>query len=133
MRIIERIIIMIPLLDKTSVRLILILAIISACVGLYKWHYDTIFNAGVNSIKAEMLKEFEANEIKHAEEIKSLLDEKKKWNETATNLQKQLKEKDGVHRNEIEKIKTNFNCIYLGDEFYKMWNKIIGDEPIYVY
>lgn len=108
---------MIPGIDKLSVKLGLVLAILTLLVGFAKWGYDAIYQAGVDSVTAEVA--VETTEI--------LVNEIEDQNEDTISLQ--------THRIEVENLKkqlqkanervpgvdTSVGCPV--SEFERMWNE----------
>lgn len=125
---------MIPFLDKTAVKIGLTITLIGLLFAFYKWHYNNIFEAGQNSVRAELMEQYQEREKDLNEKLKTALEENKKEKETASKIQNDLREmqKDNLRlRDEIHNSKNNFNCDSLGDDFLQLWNKTIGEEPKY--
>lgn len=125
---------MIPLLDKTVIKFGLILALVGAILAFYKWHYTQTFNAGADSVRAELMEHYEKREKELNSKLKDALDKNKAEKEKASRIQNDLRNAQKINmrlRDEIHNSKKNFNCDALGNEFFELWNKTIGKEPKY--
>ena len=82
---------MIPILDKTIVKIGLTITLIGLLTAFYQWHYNNIYEAGANSVRAELLLSYEEKETELNGKLKTALDENKKHKETSTKAQEKLR------------------------------------------
>ena len=121
---------MIPLLDKTIIKLGIISALIIALIGFAKWSYDSIYEAGVNS---QIAKQKEANDKTNKEYTKKIseaLENNKKEKEQSAKLLEELNNVEHKFR-EIQKATANSDCKSFGVESFELFNSFIGTEPAY--
>jgi predicted HTH transcriptional regulator len=121
---------MIPFLDKTIVKIMLISAIIASLIGVYKWHHDNIFQAGADSVKAEMKEAYELREKELNTSLVNALADNETQKQLTTKLYRKIQElqtEDRKIRDEI--FTTDYDCDSFGADFFGLWNKTIGSNP----
>lgn len=121
---------MIPFLDKTIVKLGLALAIITALGFGLKFIHNSIYQAGADSVYAELAKAYEGREAKLAADLELALADQKKAKVAAVKLQSNLNQAQAENRKLRDEINNaDFICPTLGDNFMELWNKTIGESP----
>ena len=121
---------MIPYLDKTIVKISLVVALVCALLGFYQWHYTKIFNSGADSVRAELADEYKKREKKLNEDLSAAIEKNKEHKTESSKLQSDLRKQQIENRklsNEISK--ADFQCDSLGVDFNYLWNKTIGERP----
>jgi predicted nuclease with TOPRIM domain len=121
---------MIPILDKTIVKIGLTITLIGLLFGFYKWHYNNIYEAGANSVRAELMEQYQEREKELNGKLSDALEKNKKQKEKSSKAQEDLRKKEIENRklrNEINNAEFKLNA--LGIKFLNLWNKTIGTKP----
>lgn len=125
------------LANASTLKLALILAIISALIGFVTWGYNELIETGENKCKIATQLAIDKAVKKSAKKLNDRIDKLKKekadQKAAAFKLQDELKEARKINkglRNEISNAK--FTCDRLGAEFLRLFNATIGAEPFAV-
>jgi len=121
---------MIPYLDKTIVKIGLTITLIGLLTAFYQWHYNNIYEAGANSVRAELLLDYEKKEKVLNGKLETALEENEKHKAASVAAQEKLRLeqiKNRKLRNEIANAEFKFDA--LGIKFLELWNKTIGSKP----
>lgn len=122
---------MIPFLDKTAVKLGIAAAIILGLIAFYKWHHDQIFEAGANSVRAELAGEYEKREKVLTLKLGEALAENQKNRQKASQIQVNLDKAAAENRRLRDEINdATFECTAIGGDFMELWNKTISKPSL---
>lgn len=121
---------------SSPMKLVLILAIISALGGFYVYHIDQVKSSGYNQCLVDMKA---ANEKAESEElaklkkkIKELQEQRDTFEKSASDARKIIEDRNienKVLKNEIANFgKHSVHCVF-EPEFQRLFNDIIGEPP----
>jgi len=107
-----------------TVKMGIALALLTLVLGFSKWGHDKIFQAGVNSVHAELAEEFKIREQALNNRLVQALADNELAKTRATNLQVSLNKSQADSRKLRDEINdAEFECIYIGGDFDLLWNK----------
>ena len=125
--------------SSTTIRLAMYITILSMIGGGVLWGYNSVYNAGYDSAKVEVLEaanitqraieaKYEANIKQLSTELSSASNAHENSKGLAIKLQKELNDRPYLEIvREIPKIDTN--CDDLGGDFDRLFKSIVGEAP----
>ena len=111
-----------------NVKLGLITVLVLALIGFAKWGYDSIYQAGANSVHAELAQEFKDREKALNERLAKALADNEEEKATASRMQETLRNTQAANRKLRDEINdATFECTSIGGDFMELWNKTISE------
>ena len=121
---------MIPFLDKTIVKITLAITLIGLIGTGLKFTHDAIYQAGADSVKAEMKEAYDLREKELNTSLTQALADNEAQRELTTKLYRKIQKLETENRKIRDEIfTTDYECESLGDNFFRLWNKTIGSNP----
>ena len=115
---------MIPYLDKTIVKITLLITLVGLLIGVFKWYHGFVFDAGADSVRASIAAEYVEREKELTDKLNKLKAAKDIETGKATVLQGKLTKSQNDARKLRDKINDAvFDCDVIGGDFGDLWNE----------
>jgi len=121
---------MIPYLDKKIVKIGLVITLVGLLIGIFKWYHGFVFDAGADSVRAELAAGYAIKEEALNTQLKALLAINEIAKGKASIVQDNLRKSQAEARRLRDEINdATFDCKSIGGDFMELWNKTIT-QPI---